>query len=125
MITVTSEQVRNYLPHEEMTDFVAPALLSNPAYRSTLPLVRACGYLYCYMLAIEDPDRAVQNADSVALLALGKLDYNSGKLKENCSFISILGLYLDQNDWGSPGNEGFGVPVSPPVSPPASPPVSS
>ena len=48
-------------PHQ---DYLDPAYLSSSAY----------GFGYCHKLALDDPDLAVLNCNSVALCALGRPD---------------------------------------------------
>ncbi|MCJ1271028.1 hypothetical protein MMC22_010927 [Lobaria immixta] len=62
---------------------LTPVLLFHELLHSPLLLpdlrVEAYGFTRCRQLAYESPDLAVQNADSVALCALGKLDSNLAK----------------------------------------------
>ncbi|MCJ1267652.1 hypothetical protein MMC22_007538 [Lobaria immixta] len=68
--TVVDEELRRYPPVH---------LASDPAYLNTLLIVETYAFSNCRQLAYESPDLAVQNADSVALCALGKPDSNLAK----------------------------------------------
>lgn len=78
-----------------------PSLAYDKTYQISMPMVPAYGLFLYAKLGKENPDGAVRNADNVALCALGMLDFSFCKqpLKKDCSFVSILGLYLDKNNW--------------------------
>ena len=85
----------------------------DPGYVNTLPMVKAYGFGMCHKLAIEDPNQAVLNCDSVAFCALGKPDPTLGNTSEkrNYTHPPNIGLYLHKNDWGFPSSEGLGYPL--------------
>lgn len=76
-------------------------------------MVKAYGSVMCRKLAIENPNQAVLNCDSVALCALGKPDPTLGNTsgRGNYTHPPNIGLYLHKNDWGLPSLEGFGCPL--------------
>lgn len=89
------EQVRDYPPLHLLTNPSLVAMTFSDAYRNTLPMVSAYGFSRCAKLAIDSPDRALQNADNVALCALG--------------------LYFHRCDWGRYGQglQGSCIPIDP------------
>lgn len=88
-------------------NFIYQTFATSPAYLQNLPETTAFGFHLCSKLAIDDPDRAIKNPDSLALAALGKLKSNfemkKKKQKAKSSFDSIPGLYLHKNDWSNYG----------------------
>lgn len=49
----------------------------NPDYLATFPWTHAYGCTYCHKLALDHPDRALNNADSLALCALGIFSFTN------------------------------------------------
>lgn len=75
---VVDEMVRRFPPLNEITgrNKLSPRpMVYDPDYLNSLPMVPAYGLALCYRLAIDDPDRAVNNPDSLAILALGKSNF--------------------------------------------------
>lgn len=86
----------------------------DPDYYNSFPMVPAYGFSLCQKLAIDSPDRAIRNPDSLANCALGKLSFNFAfKGGKSYSFDSTLGLYLHKNNWGHIGSYGIAVAISP------------
>lgn len=100
--TVSDERVQDFFPANPNTATRFHQVI-------TFPWVVANGFMYCNKLAHDRPERAVYNVNSVALCTLGKPDPLH---EDNCSFVSILSLYLHRNDWDSRTQPGYAVPTS-------------
>lgn len=68
--------MRGFAPIEYYNDPALRPLLGESFFLDTLPTVFAVGFPLCLKLAIENPEKAVRNTNSVALFVLGKLDFD-------------------------------------------------
>lgn len=96
-------------------DIINPNIdVYDPAYLSRLPITHAYGFTMCMKLAIDSPDLAVRNCDSLAICALGKPHFhlcNAPPAGKQNAHPPIIALYLHMNDWGVEGDEGIGTPL--------------